>query len=58
MEVHERLIVNGRVARLNTPLIHEDLKGLAAYIDRHNRYSTWGGGSPAAQFLMTGRWGT
>ncbi|HEY2251354.1 MAG TPA: glycosyltransferase family 2 protein, partial [Planctomycetaceae bacterium] len=41
MEVHERLIVDGRIARLKTPLIHEDLKGLAAYIDRHNRYSTW-----------------
>jgi glycosyltransferase involved in cell wall biosynthesis len=41
MEVHERLIVDGTVGRLKTPLIHEDYKGLAAYIDRHNRYSTW-----------------
>lgn len=41
MEVHERLVVSGRVARLKTPLIHEDFKGLKAYIDRHNQYSTW-----------------
>ena len=41
MEVHERLIVDGTVGVLDTPLIHEDFKGLEAYIDRHNRYSTW-----------------
>jgi hypothetical protein len=41
MEVHERLLVNGTVRKLQTPLIHQDFKGLAAYIDRHNKYSTW-----------------
>lgn len=41
MEVHERLLVNGPVGRLRTPLVHEDFKGLQAYIDRHNKYSTW-----------------
>jgi glycosyltransferase involved in cell wall biosynthesis len=41
MEVHERLIVDGRVGRLDTPLIHEDYKGLQAYLRRHNQYSTW-----------------
>lgn len=41
MEVHERLIVNGSVGRLSESLIHEDFKGLKAYIDRHNAYSTW-----------------
>lgn len=41
MEVHERLIVDGPVGQLDTPLIHEDFKGLEAYIDRHNKYSTW-----------------
>jgi glycosyltransferase involved in cell wall biosynthesis len=41
MEVHERLIVDGSVGALDTPLIHEDFKGLEAYIDRHNQYSTW-----------------
>ena len=41
MEVHERLVVEGPVGRLRTPLIHKDYKGLEAYVDRHNRYSTW-----------------
>lgn len=41
MEVHERVIIDGDVGVLKTPLIHEDFKGLEAYIDRHNRYSTW-----------------
>lgn len=41
MEVHERLLVDGSIGALETPLIHEDDKGLEAYIDRHNRYSTW-----------------
>lgn len=41
MEVHERIIVEGTVGTLDTPLVHEDFKGLEAYIERHNRYSTW-----------------
>jgi glycosyltransferase involved in cell wall biosynthesis len=41
MEVHERLLVGGAIDRLSTPLVHEDFKGLEAYLDRHNRYSTW-----------------
>lgn len=41
MEVHERLLVDGSVGELDTPLIHEDYKGLEAYIGRHNKYSTW-----------------
>lgn len=41
MEVHERIINSGPLGVLKTPLIHEDFKGLEAYIDRHNHYSTW-----------------
>ena len=41
MEVHERLLVEGKIGRLKTPLIHEDFKGLEAYIARHNQYSSW-----------------
>jgi glycosyltransferase involved in cell wall biosynthesis len=41
MEVHERMIVDGSIGRLRTPLVHDDFKGLYAYIDRHNRYSSW-----------------
>ncbi|WP_139556673.1 glycosyltransferase family 2 protein [Methylotetracoccus oryzae] len=41
MEIHERVVVDGRLGGLRTPLIHEDFKGLEAYIARHNKYSTW-----------------
>ena len=56
MEVHERLIVDGHVGRLRTPLIHEDFKGLDAYIDRHNRYSSWEA-LLRQQYCSTGAWG-
>jgi glycosyltransferase involved in cell wall biosynthesis len=41
MEVHERVLVDGTIGRLRSPLVHRDQKGLEAYIDRHNKYSTW-----------------
>jgi glycosyltransferase involved in cell wall biosynthesis len=56
MEVHERLIVDGRLGRFRTPLIHEDFKGLTAYVDRHNRYSSWDA-RVRHEFLKSGRWG-
>ncbi len=56
MEVHERLIVDGDVGRLRTPLIHEDFKGLKAYLDRHNQYSTWEA-RLRSRYLHDGRYG-
>lgn len=56
MEVHERLIVSGNIGTLRTPLIHEDFKGLEAYIARHNRYSTWEA-QVRAHFHATGSYG-
>jgi glycosyltransferase involved in cell wall biosynthesis len=57
MEIHERLIVDGPIRRMQTPLIHEDLKGLSAYIDRHNRYSTWEA-AIRYRYLNTKTWGS
>jgi glycosyltransferase involved in cell wall biosynthesis len=56
MEVHERVIVDGPVGKLRTPLVHEDFKGLHAYLDRHNRYSTWEA-ALRYQLRVTGRYG-
>jgi glycosyltransferase involved in cell wall biosynthesis len=56
MEVHERLIVDGAVGHLKHPLEHRDAKGLAAYVDRHNAYSTWEA-EIRFRFLTTGRYG-
>lgn len=41
VEVHEHLVVNGKVGYLKTPLIHEDRKGIYGFIEKHNRYSSW-----------------
>jgi glycosyltransferase involved in cell wall biosynthesis len=56
MEVHERLLVDGIIGKLKTPLIHEDFKGLEAYITRHNYYSTWDA-QHRFHYLKTGTWG-
>jgi glycosyltransferase involved in cell wall biosynthesis len=39
-EVHEHVVLNGRVGYLRNDLLHEDRRGLEAFISRHNRYST------------------
>ena len=57
MEVHERVVVDGPVGSITTPLIHEDFKGLQAYIDRHNKYSTWEAGVRYSN-LHEGTYGT
>lgn len=56
MEIHERVVVDGRIGKLDTPLIHEDFKGLEAYIARHNQYSTWEA-RVRHRYLTTGRYG-
>jgi len=37
--VHEHVIVQGPTAAIDEPIMHENLKGLSAFIERHNRYS-------------------
>jgi glycosyltransferase involved in cell wall biosynthesis len=37
--VHEHVVVDGEVGTLQVALIHENEKGLFAFIERHNRYS-------------------
>jgi glycosyltransferase involved in cell wall biosynthesis len=56
MEIHERLLVEGVLGRLKTPLVHEDFKGLEAYIARHNLYSTWQA-QLRNHFKRTSSWG-
>ncbi len=56
MEVHERLIVKGPIGRLTPPLIHDDFKGLDAYLERHLKYADWEA-RLRKSFLETGRYG-
>jgi glycosyltransferase involved in cell wall biosynthesis len=37
--VHEHVIVDGRTATIDAPIMHENLNGLSAFVERHNRYS-------------------
>jgi len=38
--VHEHVVVSGKIGTLRHSLLHENLKGLEAFIERHNHYST------------------
>ncbi|MGQ9918668.1 MAG: glycosyltransferase family 2 protein [Bryobacteraceae bacterium] len=41
VEVHEHVVLDGRAGFLREPMRHLDFKDLSAWIERHNRYSTW-----------------
>jgi glycosyltransferase involved in cell wall biosynthesis len=38
--IHEKVIANGQVGRLNGDLLHESEEGLASYLAKQNRYTT------------------
>lgn len=40
-EVHEHVILAGRVGYLKNDMLHEDFRNLFHWIERHNRYSNW-----------------
>ncbi len=40
-EVHEHVRLNGRAGFLRPPLLHRDERGIAAWLERHIRYSIW-----------------
>ncbi|HET7209957.1 MAG TPA: glycosyltransferase family 2 protein [Terriglobales bacterium] len=41
MEVHEHVIVTGRIGKLKNRLLHRNVHSLAHYIEKHNEYSNW-----------------
>ena len=40
-EVHEQVLLQGEAGYLRHYIVHEDYKPYAAWIEKHNRYSTW-----------------
>jgi glycosyltransferase involved in cell wall biosynthesis len=40
-EIHEHVVLDGRIGFLDSPLLHDDDRGLTPWFDRHNRYATW-----------------
>src|ERR1700679_1862997 len=41
MEVHEHVVVDGKTARLQHPLLHNNIESLSHYIRKHDEYSNW-----------------
>jgi len=41
MEVHEHPILDGAIGKLHSRIRHEDFSDLSAFLNRHNKYSTW-----------------
>ncbi|NNF03260.1 MAG: glycosyltransferase family 2 protein [Rhodothermales bacterium] len=41
IEIHEHVVVDGRVGRLKSPVRHENWNSLYRYIEKHNEYSQW-----------------
>jgi glycosyltransferase involved in cell wall biosynthesis len=40
-EVHEHVLLPGKVAYLKNDMLHEDFRDLYHWLERHNRYSNW-----------------
>jgi glycosyltransferase involved in cell wall biosynthesis len=41
MEVHEHVVVDGRVGTLRNALVHRNVESLSRYIQKHDQYSNW-----------------
>ena len=51
MEVHEHPVLEGSLGQIQTPVEHNDFRGLKHYISKHNEYSSW----EAARYLRLAR---
>jgi glycosyltransferase involved in cell wall biosynthesis len=40
-EIHEHVVLDGQLGFLDNALLHDDDRGLTAWLDRHNKYATW-----------------
>lgn len=40
-EIHEHFVLQGSTGFLKHPLLHEDYRGIGAWLERHNKYATW-----------------
>jgi glycosyltransferase involved in cell wall biosynthesis len=40
-EVHEHVILKGKVGYLKNDMLHEDFRDIYHWLERHNRYSNW-----------------
>lgn len=41
MEVHEHPVIDGRIGEIRAPLVHDDDRGVAKFVQRHCDYARW-----------------
>ena len=41
MEIHEHPVLSGKIGTIRSKIDHQDLRGIAYYVTKHNEYSTW-----------------
>lgn len=41
IEIHEHVIVDGKIGHLKNPILHRNYNSLSRYINKHNEYSNW-----------------
>jgi glycosyltransferase involved in cell wall biosynthesis len=41
MEIHEHPILNGKVGSIKSKIDHQDFRGVAHYVSKHNDYAWW-----------------
>ena len=49
MEIHEHPILNGKTASIKSKIDHQDFRGVAHYVNKHNDYAWW----EAQRFLQS-----
>lgn len=49
MEIHEHPVLKGKIGVLSSKIDHQDFRGVAHYVNKHNDYSNW----EASRFLKT-----
>lgn len=41
MEVHEHPVLKGEIGKIKSKIDHQDFRGVAHYVEKHNDYSSW-----------------
>ncbi|MFC4233189.1 glycosyltransferase family 2 protein [Parasediminibacterium paludis] len=41
MEIHEHPIIDGKIGEIKSKIDHQDFRGIAHYITKHNEYAAW-----------------
>jgi glycosyltransferase involved in cell wall biosynthesis len=51
MEIHEHPVIHGSIGKFKHKINHQDFRGIASYVKKHNEYAEW----EARRYLASGR---